>query len=205
MDERRSEDQLVVAVAAGDRAAFEALYDRFARPLYALGLRWMKDVEDAEELVNDTLTRAWSQADRFDPARGRAGSWLFGIARHVALDRLRAGGRRPTSIPGVVPEPTARLDEDGLADAWEVAAALERLPVVQREVLLLAYRDDLSQSQVAEALGIPLGTVKSRTHQALRSMAGLLEAAVGGTGVGEAEAGVEESAESGSMGRGRWT
>jgi RNA polymerase sigma-70 factor (ECF subfamily) len=201
MDERRSEDQLVAAVAAGDRAAFEALYDRFARPLYALGLRWMSDVEDAEELVNDTLTRAWSQADRFDPSRGRAGSWLFGIARNVALDRLRARGRRPTSIPGAVPEPVARLDVDGLADAWDVAAALERLPVVQREVLLLAYRDDLSQSGVAEALGIPLGTVKSRTFQALRSMAGLLEAAVGEVAVGGAEAG----SASGERGRGGWT
>jgi RNA polymerase sigma-70 factor (ECF subfamily) len=161
----------------------------------------MKDAEDAEELVNDTLTRAWIQADRFDPARGRAGSWLFGIARHVAMDRLRARARRPSSLPGVVPEPVAHLDVDGLAGAWEVAAALERLPSVQREVLLLAYRDDLSQSGVAVALGVPLGTVKSRTFQALRSMAGLLEAAVGEVAVGGAEAG----SASGERGRGGWT
>lgn len=175
MEEHRSEDELVAAVAAGDEAAFGALYDRFARPLYALGLRWLQDVEDAEELVNDTLIRAWRHADRFDPARGRAGAWLFGIARHVATDRLRTRGRRPGPPMDGAPQPTGHLDVDGLADAWEVAAALERLPAVQREVLLLAYRDDLSQSQIAEVLGVPLGTVKSRTYHALRAMAGLLE------------------------------
>ncbi len=78
MDERRSEDELIAAVATGDEAAFGVLYDRFARPLYSLGLRWLQDVEDAEELVNDTLIRAWRQADRFDPpavapARGCSG------------------------------------------------------------------------------------------------------------------------------------
>jgi RNA polymerase sigma-70 factor (ECF subfamily) len=175
MEEHRSEDELIAAIATGDEAAFGALYDQFARPLYALGLRWLQDVEDAEELVNDTLIRAWRQVDRFDPARGRAGAWLFGIARHVATDRLRSRGRRPGSAIDGAPEPVGHLDVDALADAWEIAAALERLPAVQREVLLLAYRDDLSQSRIAEVLGVPLGTVKSRTYHALRGMAGLLE------------------------------
>ena len=175
MDERRSEDEVIAAVATGDEAAFGVLYDRFARPLYSLGLRWLQDVEDAEELVNDTLIRAWRQADRFDPARGRAGAWLFGIARHVATDRLRSRGRRPGRAGEGAPDPVGHMDVDGLAEAWEIAAALERLPGVQREVLLLAYRDDLSQSQIAEVLGVPLGTVKSRTYHALRGMAGLLE------------------------------
>ena len=175
MEERRSEDELIAAVATGDEAAFGALYDRFARPLYALGLRWLQDIEDAEELVNDTLIRAWRQAAQFDPARGRAGSWLFGIARHVATDRLRSRGRRPGPVVAGAPDPIGHLDVDALAEAWEIAAALERLPAIQREVLLLAYRDDLSQSQIAEVLGVPLGTVKSRTFHALRGMAGLLE------------------------------
>jgi len=80
------------------------------------------------------------------------------------------GGEAPEGMP----EPTGHLDVDALAEAWEIAAVLERLPVVQREVLLLAYRDDLSQSQIAEVLGVPLGTVKSRTYHALRGMAALL-------------------------------
>lgn len=175
MEEHRSENELIAAVAGGDEAAFGALYDRFARPLYALGLRWLQDIEDAEELVNDTLIRAWRQADRFDPTLGRAGAWLFGIARHVATDRLRSRGRRPGPAGEGGRDPVGHLDVDALAEAWEIAAALERLPAVQREVLLLAYRDDLSQSQIAEVLGVPLGTVKSRTFHALRGMAGLLE------------------------------
>lgn len=178
MDERRADDEVIAAVAAGDEAAFGALYDRFARPLYALGLRWLRDVEDAEELVNDTLVRAWQHARRYDPVRGRVSSWLFGIARNLASDRLRARGRRPPSAAGgTATEPVGELDLDGLADAWEVAAALEQLPAVQREVLLLAYRDDLSQSAIAGVLGIPLGTVKSRTYHALRGLAGMLEPA----------------------------
>jgi RNA polymerase sigma-70 factor (ECF subfamily) len=183
MDERRADDEIISGLARGDEAAFGALYDRFARPLYALGLRWLQDVEDAEELVNDTLVRAWQHASRFDPARGRSSSWIFGICRHLATDRLRARGRRPVSSPDDAPEPVGQLDIDSLADAWEVASALERLPPVQREVLVLAYREDLSQARIAEVLGIPLGTVKSRTYHALRSLAALLEpAAAAGRG-----------------------
>lgn len=184
----RPEDALLVAAAGGDEAAFAAVYDRFSRPLYALGLRWLQDVEDAEELVNDTLIRVWAQADRFDPVRGRASAWLFGIARHVATDRLRARGRRPITVERSVPKSGGYLDVDGLADAWEVAAALERLPDVQREVLLMAYRDDLSQSQIAQALGVPLGTIKSRTYYALRAMAGLVAPPDSGLGQTSASA-----------------
>ena len=183
MDERGQDGQLIAALAAGEDAAFDALYDRFARPLYAVGLRWLGDVRDAEELVHDTLIRAWRHADRFDPGRGRVASWLFGIARHIASDQLRARARRPTAAPEAVDDPDVAeqlgwaLDVDGLADAWDVAAALERLPAVQREVLLLAYREDLSQSQIADVLGIPVGTVKSRTYHALRATANLLDTA----------------------------
>lgn len=174
MDDRAQEAELVVAIAAGDAVAFEALYDRVARPLYALGLRWLGDVGEAEELVQETLVRAWRQADRFDPSRGRVGTWLFGIARHVATDRWRYRGRRPTVA---LDESTDHALDGGfteLVDAWDVALALEGLPAAQREVLVMAYRHDLSQSEIAGVLGIPLGTVKSRTFHALRAMSGLL-------------------------------
>lgn len=179
MDDRAQEAELVVAIAAGDAAAFDALYDRVARPLYALGLRWLGDVGEAEELVQETLVRAWRQADRFDPARGRVGAWLFGIARHVATDRWRYRDRRPTVA---LDESTDRALDGGfaeLADAWDVAVALEHLAPAQREVLVMAYRHDLSQSEIAGALGIPLGTVKSRTFHGLRAMAGLLDGGAG--------------------------
>lgn len=175
MDDRRADDEILAAVAAGDEAAFGVLYDRFARPLYALGLRWLRDVEDAEELVNDTLVRAWHHAARYEATRGRVAAWLFAIARHLAADRLRARSRRPPPGGDGLLEPVGELDLEGLAQAWEVATALEQLPPVQRQVLLLAYHDDLSQSTIAEVLGIPLGTVKSRTYHGLRALAAILE------------------------------
>lgn len=175
MDAHEHESNLVLALARGDDDAFGALYDQFARPLYALGLRWLQDVEDAEEFVSDTLVEAWRHAGRFDPGKGRAASWLFGIARHVATDRLRRRGRRPVIGHGAEVDLVAHLDVDGMAWAWDIAAALEELPANQREVLLLAYRDDLSQARIAQVLGIPLGTVKSRTYHALRAMAALIE------------------------------
>ena len=175
MDAHEHESDLVLALARGDDDAFGALYDQFARPLYALGLRWLQDVDDAEEFVSDTLVEAWRHAGRFDPGKGRAGSWLFGIARHVATDRLRRRGRRPVTDQGTEADLVAHLDVERMAAAWDIAAALEELPPNQREVLLLAYRDDLSQARIAQVLGIPLGTVKSRTYHALRAMAGLIE------------------------------
>ena len=89
MDDRAEEAELVAAIARGDVAAFDALYDRMARPLYALGLRWLGDVGEAEELVQETLVRAWRQVDRFDPARGRVGSWLFGYEMPSSEQRGR--------------------------------------------------------------------------------------------------------------------
>ena len=180
MDDRAQEAELVAAIAGGDTAAFDALYDRMARPLYAVGLRWLGDVGEAEELVQETLVRAWRQADRFDPARGRVATWLFGIARHIATDRWRVRGRHAT----VSLDAASDRELDGgfteLAGAWDVAVALEHLPPAQREVLVMAYRHDLSQSQISDALGIPLGTVKSRTFHALRAMAAVLEPDAGG-------------------------
>ena len=177
MEPRQGEDALVAAIAAGRDDAFDELYERFARPLYTLGLRWLGDLGDAEELVHDTLVRAWRQADRFDPARGRVATWLFAIARHIAIDRLRARRGGGEQLPEDLP---TEMDVDGLANAWDVAVCLDRLPPVQREVLVLAYRHGLSQSEIAGVLGIPLGTVKSRTYHALRQMARLLQPPVTG-------------------------
>lgn len=165
---------MIEAIARGDMAAFDEFYDRFSRPLYALGLRWLQDASDAEELVSDTLIRAWQQADRYDPTRGAPASWLFGIARHVAADRWRAR-RRNASVPlDAVAEPLTDLDTNGLGDAFDVGLALTHLTPIHRQVLVLAYGKDQTEAQIADRLGIPVGTVKSRRFNALRSMAGLL-------------------------------
>lgn len=88
MTDRASDARLIAAVARGETDAFDAFYERFSRPLYALGLRWLQDPSDAEELVSDTLTRAWQQADRFDAGRGEVGSCI------VRTDGLRPCTRR---------------------------------------------------------------------------------------------------------------
>ncbi len=176
MDEGPVDDrQLLAAVAAGDEAAFEALYDRFARPLYALGLRWLGDVRDAEELVSETLARAWQGANRYDPRRARPASWLFGIARFVASEQRRRH-RAATAGLDLVADLAGESGADELIAAWDMAVALEQLPAAQREVLILAYEHDLSQSQIADLLGVPLGTVKSRAYYGLRALAELVEA-----------------------------
>jgi len=105
--------RLLEAVAAGSPEAFDAFYERFAQPLYALGLRWLQDESDAEELVSDTLVRAWQRADRYEPTRGSVASWLFGIGRHVASDRWRVRRRHIAEPLETVGERSHELDPRG--------------------------------------------------------------------------------------------
>lgn len=188
MADRTSDERLIAAVARGDSEAFDDFYERFSRPLYALGLRWLQDAREAEELVTDTLIRAWQQADRFDPARGQVASWLFGIARHVAADRWRASRRHAADALDRVPEPSMAMDTESLGDAFDVALALAQLSPIHRQVLVLAYGRDQTEAQIAAGLDIPLGTVKSRRFNALRSMANLMTTAGEPAGAAEVKA-----------------
>ena len=174
MTDRTSDARLIEAVARGELEAFDDFYERFSRPLYALGLRWLQDASDAEELVSDTLIRAWQQAARFDPERGQVASWLFGIARHVATDRWRARRRHVSEPLSEITEPSHEMDTDRLGTAFELGLGLSHLPPIHRQVLVLTYGHDQTEAQIAAHLGIPMGTVKSRRFNALRSMAGLL-------------------------------
>ena len=165
----------MLAVARGDVDALRRLYRAFERPLYTLGVRWLGDPKLAEELVQEVTLRIWRRATRYDPARGAASSWIFGIARNVAADLARAAGRRPVPVaePRVdEPEP---WDEDSVWISWQVAGALRELPHDQQEVLELAYVRQYTQSEIADHLGIPLGTVKTRTYAGLRRLRKELE------------------------------
>ncbi len=133
----------------------------------------------AEELVQDTFVRLWRSAGRFDPARGTVRTFIYAIARNAAVDLRRRAASRPLGGPGLdegrgadqlADEPFERLVE-GL----EVRAAMSALSPKHRETLELAYDEDLSQSQIAARLGIPLGTVKTRAYHALRALKGELE------------------------------
>ncbi len=174
-DADASDAALVARVAAGDRTlALRELYRRFERRLYGLGIRLLGDPSLAEELVQETFVRLWRKAGQFDPGKGSASAFIFTAARRIAIDLYR----RPSSRP-FQPEP-----EDAAApgDAMErvvvgltVRHALDSLSSAHREVLDLTYTEGLKQSEIAERLGVPLGTVKTRTYHALRGLKEVLE------------------------------
>jgi RNA polymerase sigma-70 factor, ECF subfamily len=154
--------------ADGDEAAVEALYDTYAGPLYGFGLRRLGDPTLAEELVQAVMMRLWRTARRYRPERGSVRTWVFTIARTTAIDLHR---RQPRSeAVAEVPEPRLVEDElEALVRAEAVRVALDRLSEEHREILELAYFRGLTQTQIAERTGIPVGTVKSRTFYALRA------------------------------------
>ena len=159
-------DRWVERAAAGDEEAMAALYDAFAGPVYAFGLRRLGDTELAEELVQAVLLRVWRHADRYAADRGSVRTWVFTIARSTAIDLHRRRPGRTEPLPDL---PGGADELDDLLRAEAVRAALERLSEEHRTVLDLAYFRGLRQVEIAERLGLPLGTVKSRTFYALRA------------------------------------
>ena len=172
--QRLEENKLLQVVARGDVDALRRLYRSFERPLYSLGMRWLRDPQLAEELVQEVTFRIWRRAKSFDEARGAAGSWIFGVARNVASDLARARGRNPVPVA----DPPAReepWDEDAAWQGWQLAKALRRLSIEQQKVMELVYVVQMTQAEAAEVLGIPLGTVKTRLYHGLRKLRRELE------------------------------
>ena len=170
-----AEAALMARVAAGDRGASLAeLYRRYEGRLYGLGLKLLGDSGLAEELVQETFVRLWRRADRYDVERGTVSAFIYALARRIAIDLWR----RPSSRP-LAPEPhigEASPDAiDRLLVGLTVRDALESLSAAHQEVLELSYTQDLTQAQIAERLGLPLGTVKTRTYYALRALKLALE------------------------------
>jgi RNA polymerase sigma-70 factor, ECF subfamily len=170
-----TDGELIQRAADGDRSAFEDLYRRYARPVFGLALRRLGDRGRAEDAVQETFTSIWRSAASYKPDRGPGAPWVYAVARNAIVDRARSR----TEIPAEIPDEPAR--EDGPSDRaeqswvqWRVHAAMEELPEREREVLTLAYWSGLSQSEVAEFLGIPLGTVKTRTRSALAHLSDIL-------------------------------
>jgi RNA polymerase sigma-70 factor (ECF subfamily) len=163
------DEELVSLVAGGDERALSELYDRYSRPVYATGLRLLGDAQLAEELVQDAFTSVWRHAASFDQDRAGFATWLYRIARNRAtdLDRRRRARPRPAGEHGLYAIAGGPRPEEAV-DAWDVAAALSSIPSQYREVLELAYFEDLSQREISRRTGIPLGTIKSRTTAALK-------------------------------------
>lgn len=148
------------------------LYRRYAGELYGFALNALRDRGLAEEVVQDAFTSVWRHADRFDPEVGSFRTWLYGLARNRIVDLRRRASVRPTLADVDAQDEPGELDRS-LDDAllrWQVSAGLARLSAEHRQVLRLAHFEALSLREIAEALGLPLGTVKSRTYYALRHL-----------------------------------
>jgi RNA polymerase sigma-70 factor, ECF subfamily len=171
-----TDGELIARVGEGDPGAFELLYRRYARPVFALALRRLGDRGRAEDAVQETFASVWRSAGSYRQERGPGAPWLYAVARNAIVDRRRALGEPPV-------EPVEEISKDaGPAEraetgwiAWRVHRALAELPEQQQRLIELAYWSGLSQSEIAEFLNLPLGTVKTRTRSALARLADLLE------------------------------
>lgn len=175
-----AECDLLQRMVNGDETALGELYDRWSPVLYPLIVHVVRDPDDAEEVLEETFWQAWRQAERYEQARGGVGPWLATMARSRALDRVRRSSRvREDSWDGAAPLPGAAGEARGpdpllQAQAAEerrvVRGALERLPAEQREALELAYYGGLSQTEISERTGQPLGTVKTRIRLGMQKL-----------------------------------
>ena len=163
------ERALMRRLQAGDEEAIRILYARFSRPIFGLGLRLLGSPESAEELTQDVFVAAWRKAERYDPARGRLSTWLMSIAHNMGIDRLRRDRRPAGSVPREREDrPIAGAPaEAGVLDRITAVRIVRTLPTAERRLLMLAYHRGMTAREIAEADGIPLGTVKTRLRAAL--------------------------------------
>jgi RNA polymerase sigma factor (sigma-70 family) len=175
-----SDEALIDAVARSDEAALAELYDRYGRAAYGLALRVLRDPSLAEDAVQEAFLHVWRSAARFRPERGKAGTWVLTFVHRRAVDLVRREERRRGEPAGSTPPatvPGADEDADRRSKREIVQDALRRLPAEQREAIELAYYGGYTQSELAERLGEPLGTIKSRMFAGLQSLRGLLHEA----------------------------
>ena len=175
-----TDEDLMARVAGGDRDAFGDLYRRYARAVLGLALRRLGDRGRAEDAVQEAFASIWRSARSYRRERGPVAPWLYTVARNAIADRGRARVEppvEPTDTPSDSLGPPDRAEQAWVA--WRVHRALEELPETERSVLELAYWSGLSQSEISDFLGVPLGTVKTRTRSGLRRLADELEEELG--------------------------
>jgi RNA polymerase sigma factor (sigma-70 family) len=171
-----TDEDLLMAVAQGDREAIGRLYDRHQGTMYGLAVRITNDAGLAQDVVQEAMLGVWRNASRFDASRAKARTWMLALVHHRAIDAIRRR-RASVALPEPdVPPPAALVVPDiwddvvGRLDAVALRAALGRVPIAQREVLELAYFAGRTQQEIATQVGVPLGTVKSRVRLGLLAL-----------------------------------
>ena len=169
-----SDSELITLITAQDPRALETLYDRYSRVIFSFALRIVGDQEIAEEIMQEVFFRAWQQGKSFQTNRGTLITWLLSITHNLSIDEVRKRKRRPQKADSSEPE----LLMAGLRDETQsvedevwisslrgiMVEALAQLPDVQRDAIEMAYFKGLTQREIAEATGEPLGTIKTRTR-----------------------------------------
>jgi len=171
-----ADGDLIRLAGEGDRNAFDQLYRRFAHPVFGLALRRLGSRDRAEDATQETFTSIWRAAATYRPERGPGKPWLYAIARNAIVNQTRIRSEPPAEILDSAadePGPLERAESASLSR--RVHRAVEELPEHQRTLIRLAYWGQLSQSEIATQLGIPIGTIKTRTRAALAGLAELLE------------------------------
>jgi RNA polymerase sigma-70 factor, ECF subfamily len=167
-----TDGDLIELIADGDRPAFEELYRRYARAVLGLALRRLGDRGRVEDAAQEAFLAIWRSARTYDAQRGRGAPWLYAVARNAITDGLRRTPEPAADPPDeAASEPGPPERAEAAWQAWQVHRALEILPEHERPVIELAYWSGLSQSEISDLLGIPLGTVKTRTRSALARLA----------------------------------
>jgi len=182
-DDRAIELELLARIAKRERAAFEQLYTRYANILYATAMKFLKEDADAQDVVQDVFIQIWDKAKLYDPAKGKPLTWALTLTRNRSIDRIRAIQRR-TRLRDDFEKETVMDESGGLREALSgvdvsekgqiLRAAVGQLSPQQRKVIELAFFNGLTQSEIAEKLGEPLGTVKARARRGLMKLKELL-------------------------------
>jgi RNA polymerase sigma-70 factor (ECF subfamily) len=173
----RTDADLLQRIARDDRQAFEELYERFSRPLYATALRILNDSAEAQDIVQDTFLALWEKAATYESARGSAFAWAVTLTRNRAIDRIRMRSRRAELLSAATDEeaglkPTATGPDSAAKllskeHATVLRAAVASLPAEQKQAVDLAFFGGLTQQEIATRLSEPLGTVKARIRRGL--------------------------------------
>jgi RNA polymerase sigma-70 factor (ECF subfamily) len=167
-------EDFIERLKAGEEHAYEQLYDNYADLLYGIILRVVQNPSDAENLLQDCFVKIWLNIQHYDETKGRLATWMINIARNVAIDFTRSSYFKKRSMiqnaEKIVNLEDTRYDVQIFQDTQELSQVVQNLPPTCREIIEWMYFQGFSQSEISEKFGIPLGTVKSRTRQAMKNL-----------------------------------